>query len=194
MKKRGILLIVCLSLLLAGCSGGGAAEQPPATSEAAPPVCAEPAPVQPVRTITELVMEVEGQQETVAAEIWDFGSYCVTIPAEDWTFTQYTNCECWGTTWNDRVYFSVYHFPGKTQVQAIHAYAEVSGFLFEDLLGGGSPEGYLTGNRNDLYCCYFAAENGDVIAWEFPAEAAEGFGARMTAMAKTYLPAENASE
>lgn len=144
----------------------------------------------PALTQEMMVFTVEGMEETVPVFSWNFGTYRVSIPSEGWEFRLLEDCERWTSEYNPDVRFSVYHPEGRTQPEAIQAYAERSGYIFEDLMGGGSAEDCLYGAKWPMCCAFFAAEDGTVVAWEYPTEAAEGFGSRMHQMAATYESAE----
>ena len=78
-----------------------------------------------------------------------------------------------------------------TVTEARDAFAQSSGYEFEDLMGG-SPGDPLAGtNENGDYLSFFvAAGNGAAsyaVSWRYPAEAAEGFGARLPTIAGTFL-------
>ena len=81
------------------------------------------------------------------------------------------------------------HYSGKTWAEARDAFARDKDYVFEDLMGGklGDP---LTGMDEDGdYMSFMVAEGADtvyVISWEYPAEAAEGFGARLGRIADTF--------
>ena len=78
-----------------------------------------------------------------------------------------------------------------TVTEARDAFAQSSGYEFEDLMGG-SPGDPLAGtNENGDYLSFFvAAGNGAAsyaVSWRYPAEAAEGFGVRLPTIAGTFL-------
>ena len=59
-------------------------------------------------------------------------------------------------------------------------------------LMGGSPDDPLTGtNEKGEYLSFFVAAGGGAdsyaVSWRYPAEAAEGFGARLPTIAETFL-------
>ena len=77
-----------------------------------------------------------------------------------------------------------------TVTEARDAFAQSSGYEFEDLMGG-SPGDPLTGtNEKGEYLSFFVAAGGAdsyAVSWRYPAEAAEGFGVRLPTIAGTFL-------
>ena len=77
-----------------------------------------------------------------------------------------------------------------TVTEARDAFAQSSGYEFENLMGG-SPGDPLPGtNENGEYLSFFVAAGGAdsyAVSWRYPAEAAEGFGARLPTIAETFL-------
>ena len=77
-----------------------------------------------------------------------------------------------------------------TVTEARDAFAQSSGYEFEDLMGG-SPDDPLTGtNEKGEYLSFFVTAGGAAsyaVSWRYPVEAAEGFGARLPTIAGTFL-------
>lgn len=85
----------------------------------------------------------------------------------------------------------VEEYEDMTVTEARDAFAQSSGYEFEDLMGG-SPGDPLTGtNEKGEYLSFFVAAGGGAdsyaVSWRYPAEAAEGFGARLPTIAETFL-------
>ena len=101
--------------------------------------------------------------------------------------------DIWESTVNDEVELEVSRYPAAANAALADVkagFAKACGYVFEDLMGGdlGDP---LTGMDEDGdFLSFMAAQSADgavaVISWEYPAEAAEGFGARLTQIANTF--------
>ena len=187
MKK--LILMLALLLALTGC--GQKAEAPAA--EDRNPTAAELGREE----TTELVFTVEGEAEVIPATLYVGQGYSIYIPDEGWRLEQHVDDgipeETWESVLNDDVELTVAHYAGKTLTEARDAFVRDKDYMFEDLMGGelGDP---LTGADEDGDCLSFMmAEGADtvyVIYWKYPAEAAEGFGARLGVMADTFQAME----
>ena len=99
--------------------------------------------------------------------------------------------DTWVSAFNSDVALSVSRYGDMTVTEARDAFAQSSGYEFEDLMGG-SPGDPLTGtNEKGEYLSFFVAAGGGAdsyaVSWRYPAEAAEGFGARLPTIAETFL-------
>ena len=196
MKRRYLVWTVLLALALSGC-GQKPETQPPAKEE---PVTAQPAEDRNPTAAelgreekTDLMFMVEGMEEAVPATLYLGQGYSIYIPDEGWRLEKDTDDgipeDTWESTANGDVELTVSHYSGKTWAEARDAFARDCGYVFEDLMGGelGDP---LTGMDEDGdYMSFMVAEGAGtvyVISWEYPAEAAEGFGARLGRIADTF--------
>ncbi len=99
--------------------------------------------------------------------------------------------DTWVSAFNSDVALSVSRYGDMTVTEARDAFAQSSGYEFEDLMGG-SPGDPLTGtNEKGEYLSFFVAAGGGAdsyaVSWRYPAEAAEGFGTRLPTIAETFL-------
>lgn len=201
--KRIMLTCALLALLLTGCGAKGtkddpaAQSQPPAAEPAAPADGQAPAaePDRAERTVLEI--SVEGETEEVLAVLFAGQGYSLYIPEEGWRYEKDVDDgvaeDIWESTVNDEVELEVSRYPaaaGAALDDVKAGFAKACGYVFEDLMGGdlGDP---LTGMDEDGDVLGFmAAQSADgtvyVISWEYPAEAAEGFGARLAQVANTF--------
>ena len=198
MKKP--ILILTLLLALSGC---GQTDSPAAPETAAPSTVPETAAPAGDRNPTaeelgradkkDLTIMVEGTEEAVPATLYIGQGYSIYIPDEGWRLEKDTDDgipeDTWESTVNGDVELTVSHYSGKTWAEARDAFARDKDYVFEDLMGGklGDP---LTGMDEDGdYMSFMVAEGAGtvyVISWEYPAEAAEGFGARLGRIADTF--------
>ena len=204
--KRVILSCTLLALLLSGCSGTKAAVENPPAPENQPPAAEQAAPDgdrnptaeelgREERTVLE--MTVEGETEEVIAALFIGRGYSLYIPEEGWRHEKDADDgtleDSWESTVNDEVELEVRRYPArlKESLATVKAdFVKDRDYVFEDLMGGelGDP---LTGMDEDGdFLSFMAAQSGDgtvyVISWEYPAEAAEGFGTRLALMANTF--------
>lgn len=206
MKRWSWIWAVVLLCTLTGC--GRKAETPSPAPEK--PVTEAPAAETPVETPpaedrnptaaelgreekTDLMFLVEGMEEAVPATLYLGQGYSIYIPDEGWRLEKDTDDgipeDTWESTVNGDVELTVSHYSGKTWAEARDAFVRDKDYVFEDLMGGelGDP---LTGMDEDGdYMSFMVAEGADavyVISWEYPAEAAEGFGARLGRIADTF--------
>lgn len=155
----------------------------------------EPKAGRPERT--DLEIAVEGMTEQVPAALYIGEGYSIYIPEKGWEHEQETEGhiteDSWESTDNDEVELRVLHYgvyPDASLIETKSHFARESGYVFTDLLGGdlGDP---LTGIDEDGDLLGFMAaegQNGEtyVVAWEYPPEAAEGFGVRLVQFANTF--------
>ena len=143
---------------------------------------------------TELAFTVEGETELVPVTLYIGQGYSIYIPSEGWRLEKWVDDgipeDTWESIVNDDVELTVSHYAGKTAMEARDAFVRDEDYVFEDLMGGdlGDP---LTGMDEDGdFLSFMAAQSGDgtvyVISWEYPAESAEGFGARLGQIANTF--------
>ena len=204
--KRVVLSCTLLTLLLSGCGGNkatpenvpAAENQPPAAQQAAPDGDRNPTAEELGREErTVLEMTVEGETEEVIAALFIGRGYSLYIPEEGWRHEKDADDgtleDSWESTVNDEVELEVRRYPArlKESLATVKAdFVKDRDYVFEDLMGGelGDP---LTGMDEDGdFLSFMAAQSGDgtvyVISWEYPAEAAEGFGTRLALMANTF--------
>ena len=142
---------------------------------------------------TELAFTVEGETELIPVTLYIGQGYSIYIPDEGWRLERDMDDSIPEDTWesivNDDVERTVSHYAGKTTMEARDAFVRDEDYVFEDLMGGelGDP---LTGMDEDGdYLSFMVAQGADtvyVISWEYPAEAAEGFGVRLEQIAGTF--------
>ena len=147
---------------------------------------------------TELQFTVEGMTETVPAALYIGDGYSIYIPEEGWRLDERETDDgvretVWESTVNDEAELYVLHYgvyPDATLATTKSHFVQRSGYVFEDLMGGdlGDP---LTGtDEGGDYLGFMAAEGRDgeayIVAWEYPAAAAEGFGVRLPQIANTF--------
>ena len=199
MKK---LWIVLLSLfLLTGCGQKPETPVPPSDPSPTqqepnePPV--SPEPETPARAEqVDLTFFVEGEEEALPATLYVGDGYSLYIPDEDWDSPEQSAesgvpTDTWVSAFNSDVALSVSRYGDMTVTEARDAFAQSSGYEFEDLMGG-SPGDPLTGtNEKGEYLSFFVAAGGGAdsyaVSWRYPAEAAEGFGTRLPTIAETFL-------
>ena len=145
----------------------------------------------------ELTMSVEGTEEKIPATLSIRQGYSIYIPDEGWKLeTDHDDDgaaweDQWESTVNDDVELAVRCYAGVTAAEAKERFVrDEDDYVFEDLLGGdlGDP---LTGTdpEDGDALSFMAAEkdgNTYVVYWKYPAEAAEGFGARLPVIAETF--------
>lgn len=206
MMKR-LILIAALVLALTACGQKGQTAQTPPVHEGGQTTQTPETPT-PDRNPTaaelgreetaKLNITVEGATEEVPATLTIRQGYSLYVPDEGWQFDSdvYEDGAVWEDQWesafNDEVELAVRCYAEMTAVQAKERFArDEDDYLFEDLAGGELESVPLTGvdQKDGEYLSFRAAEkdgNAYVVYWKYPAEAAEGFGARLAAMAETF--------
>ena len=200
MKKRYLVFALLLALTLTGCGRQTAAPTtqttPAPQEESSAETAADRNPTAAElgrKEQEDLVFMIEGLEETVTADLHIGQGYSIYIPDEGWRLETDTEDgvpkETWESILNDDVELTVSHYAGKTVTEARDLFLLDEDYVFEDLLGGelGDP---LTGVDEDGdHLSFMLAEGAGtvyVISWEYPAEAAEGFGARLGQIANTF--------
>ena len=170
------------------------AETPAGTTEEPPAGDRNPTAAELGREeTTELAFTVEGETELIPVTLYIGQGYSIYIPSEGWRLEKWVDDgipeDTWESIVNDDVELTVSHYAGKTTMEARDAFVRDEDYVFEDLMGGelGDP---LTGMDEDGdYLSFMVAQGADtvyVISWEYPAEAAEGFGARLGQIAESF--------
>ena len=207
MRRLSFILIGLLILALSGC--GQKAQTPPPAVETPPAEIPAETPAPPTEDRnptaaelgreekTELTFTVEGETELVPVTLYIGQGYSIYIPSEGWRLEKWVDDgipeDTWESIVNDDVELTVSHYAGKTAMEARDAFVRDEDYVFEDLMGGelGDP---LTGMDEDGdYLSFMVAQGADtvyVISWEYPAESAEGFGARLGVIADTFQVVE----
>ena len=203
MRRLSVVLMGLLVLALSGCgqktqtpppAAETPAETPAGTTEEPPAGDRNPTAAELGREeTTELAFTVEGETELIPVTLYIGQGYSIYIPSEGWRLEKWVDDgipeDTWESIVNDDVELTVSHYAGKTTMEARDAFVRDEDYVFEDLMGGelGDP---LTGMDEDGdYLSFMVAQGADtvyVISWEYPAEAAEGFGARLGQIANTF--------
>ena len=200
MKK--LILILALLLALSGCGQKAQTPTPVAETPAETPV--EP-PAKPTgdrnptaaelgrEEKTELTFTVEGETELVPVTLYIGQGYSIYIPSEGWRLEKWVDDgipeDTWESIVNDDVELTVSHYAGKTAMEARDAFVRDEDYVFEDLMGGELGDPLIGMDEDGDYLSFMVAQGADtvyVISWEYPAEAAEGFGARLGQIADTF--------
>ena len=207
--KKHVIYVLMLTLLLAGCAAPPPVEEPvplqeapvslpqqaaPAVSETvpAPP---ESVPVPPQTTSAPSAppaqeFRVEGQQEQVAVTVHQGSGYTISIPADGWRLERDADDgayeETWESTVNDDVELQVSRYEGRSAAEARTAFIrDHDDYRFDDPAGS-----LVTGQERDGDVLAFFSHEQDgvayIVSWQYPAYAAEGFGARLRQMAETF--------
>ena len=195
--------MILTGLLLLALSGCGQKAQTP------PPAPEEPVEEAPVQTPaedrnptaqelgreeqTELIFVIEGMEEKVPATLHIGQGYSMYIPNEGWRLEKDVDDgipeDTWESIVNDDVELTVSHYAGKTTMEARDAFVRDEDYVFEDLMGGELGDPLIGMDEDGDYLSFMVAQGADtvyVISWEYPAEAAEGFGARLGQIANTF--------
>lgn len=196
MKKP--ILILTLLLALSGC---GQTDSPAAPETAAPSTVPETAAPAGDRNPTaeelgradkkDLTIMVEGTEEAVPATLYIGQGYSIYIPDEGWRLEKDMEDgvpeEKWESTVNGDVELRVLHLGEKTLEQAQEwVTAEEDNYrLIEDKQGGLG--GTDAEDREVLEVRFHpAGTQMYAVAYQYPVEASEGFGARLSQTADTF--------
>lgn len=159
-------------------------------SSAASEPAASSAPSEVTRAETSVVdFFIEGEKESVPSTLYIGDGYSLYVPDDGWTVSKSDASVTWLSTDNDTVGFSITKVTGKTAAEVRTDYIADSGFEFEDLNGGGFGDPLLGWDEDGDALGIMSAEKGGkvyIIAWTYPEEAAEGFGARLQQIAETF--------
>ena len=196
MKKP--ILILTLLLALSGC---GQTDSPAAPETAAPSTVPETAAPAGDRNPTaeelgradkkDLTIMVEGTEEAVPATLYIGQGYSIYIPDEGWRLEKDMEDgvpeEKWESTVNSDVELRVLHLGEKTLEQAQEwVTAEEDNYrLIEDKQGGLG--GTDAEDREVLEVRFHpAGTQMYAVAYQYPVEASEGFGDRLSQIADTF--------
>lgn len=208
MKKSLFFLIIAVVFVVGGCmfanytepeaqsqaqsaAQSAPASSAPAASEPASSAAAESAASSTLSRAQTSVVDffIEGETERVPSTLYVGKGYSLYVPDEGWTVSASDGKVTWISKDNDAVGFSVTAYSGTTASTARNAYIADSGFEFEDLNGGEFGDPLLGWDEDgDALGIMSAEKNGTVyiLAWTYPEEAAEGFGARLQQIAETF--------
>ncbi|MDD4688474.1 MAG: hypothetical protein PHE51_01855 [Eubacteriales bacterium] len=184
MKKTIVAMIIC-TLLLTACN-----KLLPPTPES------QKVDGEPNNTVTnqevkkDITFLVEGQEEIVSTVLHKGDGYSIYIPAEGYRYEKENSdgalVEEWDSELNDDVSLEIYTYKNKALSDAQSEFLkENDDYIFEDI--NASP---AMGKESDgdyiMYKAYENEGNTYIVAWEYPKEAAEGFGARLSQIADTF--------
>lgn len=213
MKKLVVFTAFTVLLLLSGCGrgetaqpSGEAALQVPQLPEQAeelpaapeqPPMAPELEPAPPQEEKRDLTFLVEGETELLPATRYTGAGYVIYIPDEGWRLEREEEDgmteERWESVWNDEVELTVYTrppYPESSAAVTRDLFLADSDYVFEDTEGGMTDDPLVGRESDGDYLCFVTAEGSGgvtyIVAWEYPAEAAEGFGARLRVIADTF--------
>ena len=196
--RRLLLMMTLMALALSGC---GRTAQAPAAPQNAPIASQESTTAAEDRNPTaeelgreektDLVFTVEGMEEAVPATLYTGQGYSIYIPDEGWRLERDMDDsipeDTWESTVNHDVELRVLHLGEKTLEEAktwVTA-AEDDYRLIEDKQGnlGGTDQ-----EDREMMEVRFHPSGSQMYAvlCEYPLEAAEGFGARLSQIAETF--------
>ena len=196
--RRLLLMMTLMALALSGC---GRTAQAPAAPQNAPIASQESTTAAEDRNPTaeelgreektDLVFTVEGMEEAVPATLYTGQGYSIYIPDEGWRLERDMDDsipeDTWESTVNHDVELRVLHLGEKTLEEAktwVTA-AEDDYRLIEDKQGnlGGTDQ-----EDREMMEVRFHRSGSQMYAvlYEYPLEAAEGFGARLSQIAETF--------
>ena len=196
--RRLLLMMTLMALALSGC---GRTAQAPAAPQNAPIASQESTTAAEDRNPTaeelgreektDLVFTVEGMEEAVPATLYTGQGYSIYIPDEGWRLERDMDDsipeDTWESTVNHDVELRVLHLGEKTleQAKAWVTAAEDDYRLIEDKQGnlGGTDQ-----EDREMMEVRFHPSGSQMYAvlYEYPLEAAEGFGARLSQIAETF--------
>ena len=203
MRRLSVVLMGLLVLALSGCgqktqtpppAAETPAETPAGTTEETPAGDRNPTAAELGREeTTELAFTVEGETELIPVTLYIGQGYSIYIPSEGWRLEKWVDDgipeDTWESIVNDDVELTVSHYAGKTTMEARDAFVRDEDYVFEDLMGGELGDPLIGMDEDGDYLSFMVAQGADtvyVISWEYPAEAAEGFGARLGQIANTF--------
>ncbi len=203
MRRLSVVLMGLLVLALSGCgqkaqtpppAAETPAETPAGTTEEPPAGDRNPTAAELGREeTTELAFTVEGETELIPVTLYIGQGYSIYIPSEGWRLEKWVDDgipeDTWESIVNDDVELTVSHYTGKTAMEARDAFVRDEDYVFEDLMGGELGDPLIGMDEDGDYLSFMVAQGADtvyVISWEYPAEAAEGFGARLGQIANTF--------
>lgn len=134
-----------------------------------------------------LVMMMEGMEETVPATLHTGSGWSIYIPQEGWQEEAEQGRTAWQSLDNDQVRLEVHDFGAVTLEEAHASIREgTQADWVEDKQGGlfaQTAEGLILEAR------FFTGKDGALLAltWQYPEEAAEGFGVRLQFIAEKLL-------
>lgn len=189
-----VAVVLCAAFAMARYNGSGSssseAAQSAAGSGAAASSEAGSASAETSRAATSVIdFFIEGETESVPAKLYVGSGYSLYVPSEGWTVSKGDGRVTWISNDNESVGFSITTYKNTTAATARSAYITDSGFEFEDLNGGEFGDPLLGWDEDgDALGIMSAEKNGTVyiIAWTYPEEATEGFGARLQQIAQTF--------
>ena len=101
--------------------------------------------------------------------------------------------DTWESILNGEVELEVRQYPAspdRTPDAVKAAFVKGRDYVFEDLMGGGLGDPLAGVDEDGDFLSFMTAEGADgtvyVISWEYPGEAAEGFGTRLAQIANTF--------
>ena len=198
MKKRHLAAALLLALSLTGCGQRTAlptAQTAPAPQEeSSVETAADRAPTAEELGREErmdMAFSVEGETEMVPATLYIGQGYSIYIPDEGWRLEKDVDDgipeETWESTVSHDVELRVLHLGEKTleEARAWVTAAEDDYRLIEDKQGGlGGTDGE---DRETLEVRFYpSGTQMYAVLYEYPTEAAEGFGARLEQIAGTF--------
>ena len=203
MRRLSVVLMGLLVLALSGCgqktqtpppAAETPAETPAGTTGETPAGDRNPTAAELGREeTTELAFTVEGETELIPVTLYIGQGYSIYIPSEGWRLEKWVDDgipeDTWESIVNDDVELTVSHYAGKTTMEARDAFVRDEDYVFEDLMGGELGDPLIGMDEDGDYLSFMVAQGADtvyVISWEYPAEAAEGFGARLGRIADTF--------
>ena len=203
MRRLSVVLMGLLVLALSGCgqktqtpppAAETPAETPAGTTGETPAGDRNPTAAELGREeTTELAFTVEGETELLPVTLYIGQGYSIYIPSEGWRLEKWVDDgipeDTWESIVNDDVELTVSHYAGKTTMEARDAFVRDEDYVFEDLMGVDLGDPLIGPDEDGDYLSFMVAQGADtvyVISWEYPAEAAEGFGARLGQIANTF--------
>lgn len=140
---------------------------------------------------TDLIFFLEGQEEAVPAALFIGQGYSLYIPTEDWLAEQDLDdgvpVDSWENVYNDDVELRVLHLGERTLDEC---YAWVTQHEDDYVISEDKQGGLYGQDQEDRMVLDVRFHEGGgqmyAVMWEYPMEAAEGFGTRLSVMADTF--------